>query len=304
MTDTQTPTKTLAKTPTDLLKEQFYTEQTFTLDDGVTQVTARVNDAVIERVQKYLSVLLELRGLLSLEGMDETYPDVQKKLQARAKGNPEFDRVYKARRQGKNLKGADLELYLGFLNLAVQAVRKAQEPQVQLLLFQAITWSVLYDDLFYFEKGAPVFRLDGIEIPESYWTIGVEVPTSNDPLDALLGKYTHTVQMLPIDRNNPLEWMIALVTTLVSDDYNPKFAKDIQPILQNAAFFISLSQQWRDLTVDEAGFQLEELVRGLQEEMESADSDGVGEKSRRRVRKSAKKAESGESGGQGEGQET
>ncbi len=292
------------KNSTDLLKQRFYSEKVFTLDDGVTEVTTRVNDAVIQRIRKYLSVLLELRGLVSLENLDESHPDVQKKLQARAKGNPKFARLHRLRRQGKNLKGEDLETYSNYLQIAVQSVRASQEPQVQLLLFQVINWSIMYDDLFSFEQGNPVFRLDDIEVPESYWTVGVEVAKGEvDPLDALLEKYSYQVQVLEIDRSNPLEWMLALVTTLVSASHNPKFSEAIQPVIQNAMYFVTLQSAWRDVSVDEAGFQLSELVGDLPEEVQQPDTDDVGEQPRRRVRKAAKALEPGGPSGQSEGQE-
>lgn len=287
------------KTTTELLKQKLYGEQTFTLDDGETEVVVRVNDKVIERIRKYFPVLLQLRGLLGVDSLDESHPDVQKKLQVRAKGNPEFARLYQRRR---TLKKADREKYNHYVQIAAQTVQKEHEPAVQLLLFQAVAWAIMYDDLFSFDQaGNPVFRIDGIEIPDSYWTVGVQTDEGEeDPLDKLLAPYTHTVQRLEIDSRNPLEWMLAMVTTLISDTYNPKFAQKIQDLLQKAVYYITLEVSWSDVSVDEAGFLLDELVGNMEEPVQSANTNGQRKNTRRRVRKTDEAAEPGGSGGSAE----
>jgi hypothetical protein len=297
----------MTDTPTvnDLFKEKLYIEQVLTLDDGVTEVTARVNDKVVQRIRKYLPVLLEQRGLSGVDSLDETHPDVSKKLQARSKSNENFSKVYRRRQRGLSLKGKDQELYARYLQAAIQAVQASNTPRVQFLLFQVATWAVLYDDLFSFDdNGNPQFRIEDVEVPDSYWSVGVKIEDEEeDPLDRLLGIYSHKVESLEIDRNNPFEWMLALCITLVSDDYNPEFSENLLPVLQRATYFILLENSWRDMDVDEAGFQLDSLVGDLEEEVREADSDDVGPKPRRRVRKADEAAESGGSEGSGESQE-
>lgn len=280
------------KTTSDLLKARYYTEEEFTLDDGVTKVTARVDDRVVKRIRKYLPILLEQRGLLTLDSTDDSHPDVVKKLQARARSNPDFARVYKRRQQGRTLRGEDLEIYTRYMLTAIQAVQAVQKPQTDLLLFQITAWSVLYQDLFTVAKGSFEFRLDDIEVPESYWMVGVETDAEVDPLDDLMGGFSYSVKPFEIDRKNPLEIMIALTTTLISNPYNPKFADALQPVLQAAMAFVLLEQAWGDLDVDEAGFQLKQLDGDLAEEVQPENPDEERPKSGGRKRKATSEAES------------
>lgn len=207
-------------------------------------VKVEFNEKVIDRINKYGGKLVSQRGIKDTDDIDEKDNDVKRLIADAVKAN-------KGKQVSKRKVAAIIE-----------QVKRTHKPHFTLAIFQVVLWSMLYD-MFKITNRAIECKIE-VEIPEDYWN----GPTITDPLDQLLDK---SQPLQPdLDKNNALEYMIAVVTQFLADnkELNSKVQELIEPVLKGMRYWGDRSKY----SVDDAGFLNTELDRPLSEELETNDN--------------------------------
>lgn len=161
--------------------------------DDLSYVIARFDDEVNENFKKYFRRITQGRGIKNVDEIDINDHDVAALItKAKAKRNGKV---------GKNE-----------ISAIITRVKNLHQPQFMLISFQMMLWAMLYKDMFNIKGKALDSRFE-VEIEPSYWD-GAKVQES--ALDKLLSNDMQPPEPF-LDKEDPLEIMIAIVTTFINN---------------------------------------------------------------------------------------
>lgn len=233
----------------ELVNARTYFEYAVNLDNGdletieksndiQNKLVFRFNEKVTKRIRDYLPRVLNQRGITAPDEIDNRHPQVQSK-------------INKLRSQKKNSRNVSEEEIISVINM----VRNAHQPQYLTALMQVILWSISYDDLFKINKTTAGTSLEtkiNLEVPDDYWDSKVD--SDDELLNAMVGDMW-TVSFKKFDKSNPLEIMLATVSSLF--DSFPESASIIGKLQNNVLVNFSFSNAGVDY--DDATFLNGEL---------------------------------------------
>lgn len=179
-------------------------------------VELKFNRDKIDEIMKRSRLLITKRGIKDVDDINKDDYDVKRLIE-------DYRRKFKKVPEGK-------------ISAFIQQVKTVHEPHNTLAIFQIIVWSLMRESVISMGKNRVVeCRLD-IEVPEEYWQ-GAKV-ISSDPIDELLDNQLDNVPQPFIDKNDPLEWMIA-ITSQIMNKYED-FSKTLQEYIKKVYVAMSL----------------------------------------------------------------
>jgi len=224
------------------------------VDDDI--ITIKFDKVAFDRIKKYSRNVLAMRGIKTIDAVDETDPDVQELLKKWKKRT--------GRRGTRNKQQRDEEARIA--RQFVETVISEHRPQYVKTFFQVVVWGLIYEDFFSVAQGRVEYRID-VDIPEEYWVNIVRQDDNPDAeLDAMLMDYKAST--LIYDRTNPLELMLAVTSSLIED--HEEFGEALGTYFDRVV--VALQIMGGASQFDDAGFLNSTLDELLPEPMDESDN--------------------------------
>jgi hypothetical protein len=152
---------------------------------------------VLKRIRKFSKQLLQMRGIKSIDTIDENDYEVKTRL---AK--------WKKAQKKKTKKPIRIDIERQKIGSIIDSIKREHQPEYLTAIFQTFIWAIMYDDLFTVENGSVDCKLE-VEVPEDYWVDEVV----DEELDKLFRDYVPN--KVVYDETSPFEIMIAISSSMM-----------------------------------------------------------------------------------------